>query len=63
MAPDIYDQLPESAIFLIPARLEEFKAMPTELQDIHPADLFSDYEAGFKNIHLKSKCVTPTQYE
>jgi len=50
MALDIYDQLPESEIFLIPARIEDFKAMPMELKDIHPVDLFSDYEAGFKKI-------------
>ncbi len=50
MALDIFDERPKSEIFIIPARIEDFKAMPMELKDIHPVDLFSDYEAGFKKI-------------
>jgi|GEM_PF-6002388 len=50
MALDIFDERPKSEIFLISARIEDFKAMPMELKEIHPVDLFSDYEAGFKKI-------------
>ncbi len=56
-AIDVLDELPESKIFLIPARINECQYSHDKLNDIHWVDLFPVYNDGLKKI---LKVIQPT---
>jgi TIR domain len=43
---EIYDEYPESTIFLIPVRLDDCQPLDDRLDEIHRVDLFPDWEEG-----------------
>ena len=47
---DALDEIPESEIFLIPARLDECNSPHHRLTEIHWVDLFPSYDEGFCKI-------------
>ncbi len=50
MALDALDKLPESEIFVIPARLDKCQPTHEKLTKLHWVDLFPSYEKGMKQI-------------
>jgi hypothetical protein len=50
IALDIFDEYPDSQIFIIPARLDNCELFDERLQNIKPVDLFPSYEDGLKKI-------------
>ncbi len=47
---EIFDQIPETEIYLIPARLDDCKPADQKLLEINWVDLFPVYESGLKKI-------------
>jgi hypothetical protein len=50
IALELLDEFPQSAIFIIPVRIDECNPVESKLLNIHWADLFPDYKTGFKKI-------------
>lgn len=46
----ILDEIPESEIFIVPARIEECEPLYGPLKDLNWVDLFPSYEEGFNKI-------------
>ena len=69
------DESPESHVFLIPVRLENYHISDQKLGGIHYVDLFPDWDAGLrrilramgieapKDIHDQKKYPKPYEYE
>jgi len=57
-ALEILDEYPETAIFIIPVRLDDCNPTGKELQDLHWIDIFNDWDQGLekiiKTIHSQS---------
>jgi hypothetical protein len=49
-ALEILEDLPESEIFVIPARLDPCEASHERLEELHWVDLFPSFEEGFRRI-------------
>ncbi len=49
IALGVVDEMPESAVFIIPVRLDECE-IPYSLEDRHYVDMFPDYDRGFEII-------------
>jgi formylglycine-generating enzyme required for sulfatase activity len=58
LALDTLDSFPSGHIYIIPVRLDECKPAHPKLQALHWADLFPDYQRGFKKI-LRSLGIVP----
>jgi hypothetical protein len=50
LALEVLEDMPDSAIFLIPARLDECMPGHHALRELHWIDLFPNWEAGLKKI-------------
>lgn len=50
IAFDVLDNMPQSEIFIIPARLDKCQPSEERLVNIHWADIFPHYEKGLKQI-------------
>jgi hypothetical protein len=57
VALELLDEFPQSAIFIIPVRVDECNPVESKLLNIQWADLFPDYESGLNKIvkSIKSK--------
>jgi hypothetical protein len=49
-ALEVRNKMPERNIYLIPVRLDECQPKDPELKNIHFADLFDNWERGFKKL-------------
>ncbi len=49
-ALNIFDELPESEIFIIPVRLDNCIPTNEKLEELNWADIFTSYDEGFKKI-------------
>jgi hypothetical protein len=49
-ALDLFEEYPESEIFIIPARLDDCSVSDIRLQEIHYIDLFPNLDEGFRSI-------------
>ncbi|MCP4104499.1 MAG: SUMF1/EgtB/PvdO family nonheme iron enzyme [Desulfobacteraceae bacterium] len=56
IALEMFDERPDSEIFLIPALLDECKPEDERIQDIQHVDLGADYEGGLNDI-LRVLCL------
>jgi hypothetical protein len=59
-ALEILDQIPESDIFLIPARLSECRPSHIALEQLNWVDLFPDWETGVQKIISLLKTHSPS---
>jgi len=50
IALDIFDEMPNNKIFLIPVKVDDFEYVPEKLVDIHWADISISYEKGLMQI-------------
>lgn len=51
-ALEVFDQIPENEVYIVPARLDECRPSHPRLKDIHWVDLFPEYDSGFRKILL-----------
>ncbi|MDM8556861.1 toll/interleukin-1 receptor domain-containing protein [Desulfococcaceae bacterium HSG7] len=58
---DIIDELPETDIFIIPARLDNCQPSHEKLRALHKVDLFPDPEKGLEKIILTIKEPSMTE--
>ena len=49
LAYDVMDEMPETDIFIIPARIDDCE-IPYHLEDRHFVNLFPDYQQGLRQI-------------
>jgi hypothetical protein len=49
-ALDVFNEFPESRIFVIPVRLDDCEIPYEKLKDIHYIDLFPDWNEGMKGV-------------
>lgn len=54
-ALDVFDEIPEHEVFIIPARLDDCSPSHAKLSDIQWADLFPSWEKGLSKILLAMK--------
>ncbi len=47
---EVWNKMPERNIYLIPVRLDECQPKDPELKNLHFADLFDNWERGFKQL-------------
>jgi hypothetical protein len=58
---EVLEELPESAVFLIPLRIDDCEPSHRRLMDLHKLDLFPDWEAGLTRLleALGAQCRVP----
>ncbi|QTA79453.1 TIR domain-containing protein [Desulfonema limicola] len=49
-ALDMFDEFPDSDIFVIPVRIDDCTNTHEKLENLFPVDLFPDYSAGFERL-------------